>query len=335
VSQVAVTRVGGPSPTRRVRVVILLLDNVELLDVAGPGQVLDSANKYGATYDVRYAGPQVSVQSAQGLRLDLDHALPEPTDVDLAIVPGIRRVSRPDIAPDADFIGWLRDVHSAGARIASVCAGAFLLGQAGILDARRCTTHWSLTSELARRWPRAKVEHTVLFVNDGTVTTSAGIASGIDMALWLVEQDHGPVLTARVARELVVYLRREGQHSQSSVYLDYRTHLNPTVHQAQDWLLAHYTERGALHDLAGVAGLSIRHLSRLFKSATGLTPLAYQQLLRLELARSLLQDPSQSVETIAHRCGFEDSRSLRRLWRRHHGTSPTTARTQAKAQDQP
>jgi transcriptional regulator GlxA family with amidase domain len=155
------------------------------------------------------------------------------------------------------------------------------------------------------------------------------------MALWLVEQDHGPILTSRVARELVVYIRRDGQHSQTNVYLDYRTHLNPAVHQAQEWLLAHYTESYSLAALAEVVGTSGRHLGRMFKAATGLTPLAYQQLLRLELARSLLQDPSQSIETIARRCGFGDSRSFRRLWHKHHSTSPSTVRMTNREQTNP
>jgi transcriptional regulator GlxA family with amidase domain len=137
-----------------------------------------------------------------------------------------------------------------------------------------------------------------------------------------------PILTLTPS----VYIRRDGQHAQSSVYLDYRTHLNPTVHKAQEWLLAHYSEPNVTDEVARAVGMSTRHRSRLFKEASGLTPLAYQQLLRLELARSLLQDPCQSVETVARRCGFEDGRSLRRLWKQHHGTSPSTARPSSQRQ---
>jgi transcriptional regulator GlxA family with amidase domain len=223
-------------------------------------------------------------------------------------------------------ISWLTKSYQAGAHVASVCTGAFVLGEAGLLDGRRCTTHWQAVPFLRGRYPLAKVEEAMLFVRDGRITTSAGIASGIDMALAVIEQAYGPLLAAQVARYLVVYLRRNGTHAQQSLYLDYRTHLNPAVHRAQDYLLASLTASVSLSEVAAAAHMPVRSLTRAFKEATGLTPLQYHQLLRLELGATLLENPDLSIEVIAERCGFDDARHFRRLWQRVHGVSPSRSR---------
>ena len=304
------------------KVVIVVLPETEILDLAGPAQVFDAANGIGGDYVLSYVGTIPRVKSAQGLELLVSLELPRLTRDDLIVVPGLRRGS-PPLTADPRLLTWLRGAAQAQARIASVCAGAFLIGEAGLLDGRRCTTHWALVAELAARFPRAIVEDAALFVQDAGVTTSAGVASGIDMALWLVEQDHGPLMAARVARELVVYLRRDGRHAQTSIYLDYRTHLQPQVHRAQDWLIEHFATKVTLAQLADVIGTSARHLARSFKAATGLTPFGYQQRLRLEFAATLMQNPELTIEAIAERCGFDDARSLRRLWREQYGRPPS------------
>jgi transcriptional regulator GlxA family with amidase domain len=222
---------------------------------------------------------------------------------------------------------WLRQAHRAGAQICSVCTGAFILAQAGLLDGRLCTTHWSRTEQLQRQFPRARVVTNRLFVEDGKVTTSAGIASGIDLALSLVERRHGPRLTAAVAREMVIYLRRDGSHKQESTYMDYRAHLNPGVHRVQDALVHQPEQRLRLSELARVAGMSERNLTRVFRQATGISIGEYVAKLRLELARSLLADPHLSLEAIATRVGFESARQLRRTSKKLFGVSPGTFRT--------
>jgi len=174
----------------------------------------------------------------------------------------------------------------------------------------------------------ARLLEAVLYVHDRGVTTSAGIASGIDMALSLVEQHHGPRLAGEVARWMVIYLRRNGSQGQVSAYLEYRTHLHPAVHQVQDWLAEHATEPTSLADLAAVAKMTVRNLSRIFKDATGLTPLQYQQRLRLEVAANLLSESELSIEEVAAKCGFEDGRHFRRLWHRYFGVPPSETRRQ-------
>lgn len=310
--------------TAEVRVHIILLEGVELLDLAGPSQVLHSANGYGARYAISFVGPASDITAAQGLRIARDQHLPIVEAGDLIIVPGTNAASR--ASPGSDVVEWLRLASSRGARIAAVCSGAFLLGHAGLLNGRRSTTHWSLLPTLAKRYPRTLTQESALFVEDDGVITSAGIASGIDMALWIVERDHGPLVAAKVAREIVIYMRRDADHGQLSVFLDYRSHLNPAVHRAQDFLVANFATTITLPALAAVAGTSGRHLARSFKSVTGLTPAAYQRKLRLDFAKTLLNDTELSIEVVAARAGFADGRSLRRLWHLEFGSSPSSHR---------
>jgi len=196
--------------------------------------------------------------------------------------------------------------------VASVCSGADVLGQAGLLDGRRCTTHHDLQDELQLRYPRARVDKDVVYVVDDRVVTSAGIASGIDLALHLVATRHGPADAARVARSMVVYARRVGEESQDSAMLRHRWHLRDAVHRAQDRIDAHFAEPLRLADLAYGSGVSERTLTRQFVESTGLTPLRYQQTLRLERAEHLIGHGA-TVEAAAHAVGFADARMLRRL----------------------
>ena len=303
------------------RVTFVVLPGVDLLDLAGPVEVFHTANSLGGDYAVRISGPQPAVRARQGVALAELEPLPQGVgEGDLVIVPGMSIESARQ-AP-ADVHRWLRAAYDAGAHVCSVCIGAFVLADAGLLHGRQCTTHWSRVADLRERHPAARVLDNRLFVDDGRVTTSAGIASGIDMALSLVERRHGPLVAAAVARELVVYLRRDGAHQQQSVYLDYRTHLHPGIHRVQDWLVAHPAERATLEDLGRIAFMSPRHLTRVFRQATGVSIHEFTTRLRLELARSLLNDPGLTVEAVAARCGFETPRQLRRVWKEAFGTTP-------------
>ncbi|MFF4778291.1 GlxA family transcriptional regulator [Microtetraspora fusca] len=296
------------------RVVFVLLPGVHLLDLAGPAQAFGTAADFGQPYLLSYVAEQEQVPSAQGLPLIADTEWPELGPDDLVVVPGWRAPTLrggPELSPAA--LERLRAHHAVGGTVASVCAGAEALGQAGLLDGRRCTTHHELQDELAARHPRAIVMRDVLFTADDGVVTSAGIASGIDLALHLLAVRHGPALAAQVARAMVVYARRNGHEPQASAMLRHRSHLDDTVHRVQDLIDARYTEPLPLAYLAASAGVSERTLTRLFtRAAGGLTPLRYQQTLRLERAEHLVSR-GMTVETAAREVGFEDARMLRRL----------------------
>ena len=314
---------GPPSKT----VHVLLLPKVNLLDLAGPVQVFDVAAKFGAPYELSYCAEMSHVISAQSLPLGPVEPLRSVGPGDVVLVPGARITGEETQLVTPAVQAWLQEANAREAHLASVCSGAFALAAAGLLDGKNCTNHWVHIDVMRQRFPKAKVQDDVLFTHDGRLTTSAGIASGIDMALSVVERDHGPLLTAKVARYLVVYLRRDGVHSQGSVYLDYRTHQHPRVHRVQDFLMERFASKVTLAELAEVAHLSERGLTKAFKTHTGLTPFEYQQRLRLELAAQLMHDPQLTLEEIAHRCGFDEERSLRRLWTARHGELPSEARS--------
>ena len=309
------------------RVVFLLVPEFHLLDLAGPAQVFSALADFGPDYRLSYVAEQDRVPSAQGLDVSAEAAWPSLDPDDLVVVPGWRSPRRTNAKPLAQpGLRWLLDHHTAGGTVASVCAGAFVLAEAGLLDGRRCTTHHELQDQLARRYPRAKVARDVLYTVDGRVVTSAGIASGIDLALHLVATRHGPGLAARVARAMVVYARRNGEEHQHSAMLRHRSHLSDAVHRIQDLIDNHFAEPLPLAELARTAGVSERTVTRLFTEATGLTPLRYQQILRLERAEHLLGHGA-TMQAAARAVGFEDARMLRRLRGRQATESGTLIST--------
>lgn len=300
-------------------VVFLLVPKLHLLDLAGAAQVFSTAADEltdagrPADYRLRYVADDTEVPTAQGIPVRAETAWPELGADDLVLVPGWRSpgtAGGPRLS--ASQARGLADHHRRGGMVASVCSGAFALGQAGLLDGRRCTTHHDLQEELARRFPEAAVIRDVLYTEDDRVVTSAGIASGIDLALHLVAVRHGPALAAKVAREMVVFARRNGDEPQASAMLRHRSHLSDTVHRVQDRIDSHFMEPLRLPDLATGSGVSQRTLTRQFTEATGMTPLRYQSVLRLERAEHLI-GRGATVDAAARAVGFSDARMLRRL----------------------
>jgi transcriptional regulator GlxA family with amidase domain len=300
-------------------VVFLLVPKLHLLDLAGAAQVFSTAadelaeSGVPGTYQLRYVAEDSEVPTAQGLPVKAETVWPRLGPNDLVMVPGWRSpgtAGGPRLT--AAQARHVFDHHSLGGTVASVCSGAFALGQAGLLAGRRCTTHHDLQEELARRFPEASVIRDVLYTEDERVVTSAGIASGIDLALHLVAVRHGPALAAKVAREMVVFARRNGDEPQASAMLRYRSHLSEAVHRVQDRIDAQFTRPLRLPDLAAASGVSQRTLTRQFADATGMTPLRYQSVLRLERAEHLIGQGA-TVDAAARAVGFADARMLRRL----------------------
>ncbi len=294
-------------------VLFVVAPGVHLLDLAGPAQVFSTAQDLGAGYDLHYVGDTDLVASHQGPELGVGRQWPDLGPRDLVIVPGWRVGTRSAGMPlAAQTLQRMVDHHARGGRVVSICAGAFALAAAGLLDGRRATTHHELQADLATRFPAVHVVNDVLFVSHERVHTSAGIASGIDLALHLLAVDHGPALAARTARSMVVYGRRNGSAPQASAMLRHRDHLADVVHRAQDLIDEHYTESLPLPRLARLAGVSQRTLTRLFHAATGTTPLRYQQQLRVERAGELVEQ-GWTREAAAREVGFTDARMVRRL----------------------
>ncbi|MGA0558835.1 GlxA family transcriptional regulator [Larkinella sp. VNQ87] len=302
------------------QVIFVVPPYVHVLDLAGPVQVFYEAVAYGAPYRLRYCSFQNQLVSTAGLAVGpvqpFTQLQPQPGD--LIFIPGMDMtyIRSAELKAELDFLAWLREQHRQGVILCSVCTGAFLVAQTGLLDGRKCTTHWKRVAELQTTYPRIVTQHDQLFVQDGGIYTSAGITAGIDLALAILEVQQGSLFAAKIARELVVYVRRGPNHSQKSIYLDYRNHMNVAVHQLQDWLIANLKTRATLDTLAEVAGMSTRNLTRTFRKETGISIHDYTTLLRLERARTLRHNPGMTMEAIAEQCGFQDARQLRRIWQR-------------------
>ncbi|GAB4038282.1 GlxA family transcriptional regulator [Spirosoma jeollabukense] len=307
--------------SRVIQVVFVVPPWVHVLDLTGPVQVFYEAREYGASYQLTYCSFQQPVTSSAGLGfgsvLPFEAVSTQPGDC--IFLPGMdmEYIRSAQFREEGSaFFDWLRRQHEQGVYLCSVCTGAFMLAQAGLLDGRNCTTHWKRLDELQTTYPQLNTQPEKLFVKDSGIYTSAGVTAGIDLALAILEEQQGPLFTTRVARELVVYFRRGESHSQKSVYLDYRNHMNVAIHQLQDWLIANLAEKVTLDQLAEIASMSTRNLTRTFRKETGTTINAYTTLLRLELARTLINSPGITMEAIAAQCGFQDARQLRRIWQK-------------------
>lgn len=302
------------------KIAFILPPLVELLDLAGPVQVFREASLMGVELDIAFYAIDQRPSSAAGLPLGKigNYRKAILREGDFLFIPGfyfegLKR--RPDI--ESSFFRWVSDCAAGGINICSVCNAAFILGSAGLLDGRECTTHWRSTDLLQRMFPAARVLSNVLFVKSGNIYTSAGISSGIDMALSILEEWEGPLLANQVARGLVIYHRRDAKHSQQHIYLDYRNHINPKVHQLQDYMINHLDQFLTVEKLSELFNSSPRNLTRVFKNATGITINEYLTRLRTEKADTLRNNPEYTMTKIASECGFKSARQLQRILKKH------------------
>jgi transcriptional regulator GlxA family with amidase domain len=305
---------------RKRRVGILVFDDVKLLDVAGPSEVFSEANRFGADYEVvLYSADGRDVSSSTGMRISVDAAAADSGPLELALVAGGDTLPTHPVSPE--LAEAARVLSGRARRTASVCAGAFILAAAGLLDGRRATTHWQYARTLARAYPAIAVEPDAIYVEDGQVFSSAGVTAGIDLALALVERDHGAGLARDVARSLVVFLQRPGGQSQFSPSLRAALPRASPLRQLCDTIAASPTGDYSLPALAAMANVSPRHLTRLFREELQTTPAKYVALIRFDTARDLL-DAGHSVTDTAMRSGFGNPETLRRAFIQHAGISP-------------
>jgi transcriptional regulator GlxA family with amidase domain len=301
-------------------IVILVYDGAKLLDVAGPADVFGEANRLGADYRISLVSPDgADVTMSVGIRLAVDGGPDLVATADTVIVAGA------DLYPGASVPPPLAEAARAlsrrARRLASICTGAFILADAGLLDGKRATTHWKVAQALAARYPQTAVDLDAIYVRDGTTYTSAGVSAGIDLALALVEEDHGADMSRQVARALVVYLQRAGGQSQFSAPLQGAPPRTPALRRIVDLVVADPTARHTQADLAEHLNLSTRHLSRLFRDELTTTPARYVESIRFDIARSLLDQGFNATEA-AERAGFPSYESLRRVFARELRISP-------------
>lgn len=321
------------------RVTALVFDGMKLLDLAGPFEVFAEAARFGARYELEVRSSDgAAVRASTGMRVPVDGDVASATDVGTALVVGGDALPTNPIS--AELTAAATALSRRAARTASVCTGAFVLAGAGLLDGRRATTHWQHARLLAAAFPRVRVEPDAIFVQDGTIFTSAGVSAGIDLALALVERDHGEEIARSVAQSLVVFLQRPGGQSQFSPSLALPRPGTPVLRQVTDAVAADPAGDHSVTALASRAHVSPRHLSRLFRQELGSSPSKYVEGVRVDAAIRLLH-AGQSVTACAQQVGVGSPETLRRMFLTRVGVSPrayqqrfrTTARDPATVLD--
>ncbi|WP_280434100.1 GlxA family transcriptional regulator [Nocardia carnea] len=308
----------GEAPPRRI--CILVFDGVKALDFVGPAEVFVEANQAISGYEVVLVSPDgKGVQTSIGARIEVSAAAADAGRFDTVVIPGSElppsTFVTPEVTAAARHLAW----HSR--RIASICSGAFVLAELGFLDGRRATTHWKFAADLTRRYPAAVVEPDAIFVRDGNLYSSAGVAAGIDLALAIVEEDHGADIARRVAQLMVVYMQRAGGQSQFSASLNGPVARSPLVRKVVDLICADPAYSHTVATLADHAGVSIRHLTRLFRAELQHSPAEYVAFIRFGVARDLLH-AGHSVTEAAMAAGYGNSEALRRAFVARLGISP-------------
>ena len=312
---------------------IVLFDRVQSLDVTGPLEVFAGANRWqsgrdpdspdGPAYRIRTASlGGRAVRTSSGLRLAPDQDLADEARHDVLLVPGGEGARH----ADPDLVGWLRAHGRRANMLVSVCTGAFLLAEAGLLDRCRVTTHWAYCATLAARFPEITVDPDPIFVRDGNVITSAGVTAGIDLALALVEDDLGRDAALDIARHLVVFLRRPANQAQFSTQLAAQLADREPLREVQRWIADHPAADLSVETLASRASLSPRQFARAFTTEIGMPPGRYVDRIRLETARRRMEDTADGVAETARRCGYGTPEAMRRAFVRALGVSPAEYR---------
>ena len=309
---------------------MLAYPDAQILDVIGPLEVFARASRSmrdrGLRQDEAYVVEIIGIRRgiftvSSGLRLHADRAFSDVgAGIDTLMVAGGMGSDR--YSTDPKLLDWLRGQARRVRRLASVCTGAFFLAESGILEGRRATTHWGACDELARRFPKVHVEPDTIFVRDGSIYTSAGVTAGMDLALALVEEDHGRDVALATARALVMYLKRPGGQAQFSAQLAVQLAEHEPLRDLQAYILDHPEADLSVESLADRVSMSPRHFARVFLREVGATPARFVASVRIETARRLLEESSDSLEIICEKSGLGTLESMRRSFLRAVGVPP-------------
>lgn len=311
------------------RVAILAFPRVQLLDVIGPADVFAEAARQlnnPRAYHLQVISTVGGVLTgSNGLKLAPDTSIKNHRGrIDTLLVAGGPYVD--DLPLGDDVTAWLTRQARQVKRLGSVCSGAFLLAHAGLLDGRRVTTHWSWAERLASQYPALEVEPDSIYVQDGSIYTSAGVTAGMDLALHMVEEDHGRDIALKVAREMVMFLKRPGGQSQFSVYLAAQTADKSVVRDIQDYVLANLGADLSVPAIARRAAMSERNFARVFRAATGVTPAAFVEAARIDEARRMVEASEVAMKKLADTLGYTNVDGFRRAFTRRLGVSPNDYR---------
>lgn len=297
--------------------VFLVLPRLHILDLAGPAQAIHEAMDYGADLKIEYCGLNLDVVSTSGLPVGKikHYSKIKFNKEDFLVVPGsdFSYLISKEFRLQKALFSWINSQYKKGVNICSICAGAFVLAECGLLNDISCTTHFKKTKELQRIYPQAKVIENILFTEQNGIYSSAGIASGIDMTLHLIEKLKGSYFAHKVARELVIYNRRNGSSAQESEMLRFRNHIHAGIHKAQDLIIENIHQKMNLGELAEVANMSERNFTRIFKKETLITVNEFINAIRKEKINELIKNPDLTKIQIANKVGLESEKHLNRI----------------------
>ena len=320
---------------------MLVYDGAQSLDITGPLEVFALASRQaqedapgtGPLYGLNVLGPDSRpVLLSSGLRFLPDMAYTGlPGDTDTLLIAGGMGDALDIVRADRELVAWLSGIAPRMRRIASICSGALLLAECGVLDEREATTHWSDVAQLRERYPRVKVQPDAIYTRDGNVWTSAGITAGMDLALAMVEADHGRRLSSKVARRMVLAVRRSGGQSQLSRQLE-ALDMPDLFAELATWIRDNLHQRLDVAQLAGRVHMSPRQFTRRFGSTFDATPQKYVEQMRVEIAKPLLESSGKDVQRIASECGFGSREAMRRAFIHHAGLSPSEYRARFTAE---
>jgi len=317
---------------------LVVFDGVQALDVAGPMDVFSEANNFLSVQDhykiniVGVSPGHVVCSSGMGFRVDCDYKNFHSVS-DLLLVAGGPRA--PEFLPEKEFLDWLNQCAQSAGRFGAVCNGVFLLGHAGLLANREVTAHWDDTEQLSALFPQARVRPDKIFLRDGNLFTCGGVAAGIDLCLSLIAEDWGHELALKVAKRLIVYIRRDGGQSQYSPYLAAGPDEDSLVGKVFNYVTEHITEALTIEDLADAVGVSRRTFSRTFAKDARIAPSIFVEQIRINFARKLLEETDVPLKTVAFRCGFRNATHMRMIFSRQLSTTPKLYRERFRNDDMP
>lgn len=311
-------------------VAIILFPDFLLLDMAGPMEVFSIANRYLATdkhYTLTTVGTEPgAMQASNGVSVQPDLWVETAEkQYDVVLVPGGPGSYNDD---HPKLWSWLQHVAQSSGLYGSICTGAFILGKAGLLDGRRVTTHWHYTERLIKGFPLAQVTTDQIYIRDERLVTSGGVTAGIDLALSIVELDHGRKVALDVAKVLLVVMKRQGGQAQFSPLIATVATHETAITKVQNYLLEHLEEEFSIERMACMATMSPRHFARVFSREVNMTPMEFIQNARLDRARNLLETSALPLKTVAHRSGFGSVRYMRSLFSDRLGLTPSQYRQQ-------
>lgn len=307
---------------------LIHLPGTHPLDIIGPAQLFYECIEYGADLNLHFVSSTLDNELASSIGLGFSKLTPynqfELSEGDIIVVPGLEFSLLIDEVFQREcqsFYGWLNKQHQRKATIISVCTGAFVLAEAGLLDGLQATTHWKSFDVFEKKYPKVELLKNRLFVENERIYTSAGMLSGIDLCLYLVEKEYGTKFAVEIAKEIVIYIRRGEADPQLSIFLQYRNHLDTRIHDAQDFIATNLGVSFTIDNVADKVNMSSRNLTRLFKKTTGITLGDYLTKLRVERSVHLLAD-GHTMEFAAKECGLKSTNQLRTLIKEHKEMLP-------------